>query len=135
MKDPTGELLGAFKTALAAISYNSKLWHCYDVEPPQGKRNYIYISDIVLNENMAKDLWIFSGVVGIQISSIKDKNSRVALNSLASSILVALTKIKLTMSSHTMIVSSFPNSVEISEETTDSNYIKRLSLTFETQQK
>ena len=135
MKDPTGELLTAFATALASVAYNSKTWPVYTVQPPKGKRNYIYLSDIVLNENMAKDIYIFSGVIGIQISSIKDKNARVAVNSLANSILVLLTKVKLSMSSHTMIIGSFPSSVEITEETTESNYIKRLSLTFETQQK
>ena len=135
MKDPTGELLTAFATALGSVAYNSKTWPVYTVQPPKGKRNYIYLSDLVLNENMAKDIYIFSGVIGIQISSIKDKNSRVAVNSLANSILVLLTKVKLSMSSHTMIIGSFPSSVEITEETTESNYIKRLSLTFETQQK
>lgn len=134
MKDPTGELLTAFSGALSGVTYNSKEWNVYKVQPPKGKRNYIYLSDIVLNENMAKDIYIFSGVIGIQISSIKDKNCRIAVNSLSNDILVAVTKIKLSLASHKMIISSFPNTVEISEETTDSNFIKRLSLTFETQQ-
>jgi len=135
MKDPTGELLTAFASALSSIAYNGATWHVYTEQPPKGQRNYIYLSDIVLNENMDKSHYIFNGIIGIQISTIKNKYCRTIANSLSNSILVALTKVTLSMTSFTMIISSFPNSVEISEETTESNFIKRLSLTFSTQQK
>ena len=135
MKDPTGELLTAFATALASVSYNGTAWHVYKVEPPRGKRNYIYLSDIILNEDMAKDLNIFSGVITIQVSSIKDKNCRIAVNDLSNSIILALTKVSLSMTNYTMTVSSFPVNVEIGEEDNTSNFIKRISLSFNTQEK
>lgn len=135
MKDPTGELLTAFKTALASITYNGYAWHVYKEEPPRGQRNYIYLSDLILNSDSDKDHYIFNGILGIQISAIKNKDCKSIVNDLGNSILVALTRVSLSMTNFDMVVLTYPNSVEITEETTDSNFIKRLSLTFSTQQK
>ncbi len=136
MKEPTGEILTAYATALSSITYNSTTWHVYKEQPPIGKRNYIYLAEVVLNENSAKDIYIFSGTIIIQISTKKDKYCKTIANSLSNSILVALIKVKLSMTSFDMIIASRAQDVSLSEEIeSDTNYIKQIALTFETQQK
>ena len=132
MKDPTGEILTAFATALAAMSYNSKTWAVYKEQPPKGKRNYIYLSDVNFTDSGDQDHLILDGNILIQVSAIKDKYCRTIVNSLSNSIVAALEGVTLSLTSFTMIISSIVQDISLSEEIEgNTNYIKTITLNTE----
>ena len=135
MKDPTGEILTAFATALASISYNSFTWPVYTEQPPKGKRSYIYLAELLTNQDNAKETLITDCIINIEISAIKDKYCKTIVNSLSNSIIQSLVGVTLILPSYTMnFSSSLDNTFLLKETSGDTNYIKTLTLHFQTQE-
>ena len=134
MKDPSSEILSAFATLLASISYNSKAWHIYTKRPAQGKKNYIYISDLQLTDSSDQDHNITQGLINIDVSVINDKHAKTIANSLSNSIFQAAIRQGLTMTNFTIVVEPYLNNTIVSKEFGD-QYIKPIQLTFSVQEK
>lgn len=136
MKDPTGEILTAFVTAISGnVTYNGTAWHVYKEEPPKGKRNYIYIASVLLDDQSDKDHDIFYGTVIINISVKKDKYCRIISNSLSNTIIQLVTELRLSMTSYNMSLKLHNPALVLEVETPESNFVKTLQINFTTQEK
>jgi len=137
MKDPTAEILTAFKTALSSIAYKGNTWHVYTTRPPKGKRNYIYLSEVtMIDASDQGDHKIFNCNLIIEISTKKNKTSRTIANALSNSILQVVEGTTLSMTNFEMIIKGVTQDVSMGKENEgSSNYTKLIRLNFSTEQK
>ena len=137
MTDPTQEILTAFSTALSGnVSYNSKAWHVYDEEPPKGKRNYIYITNVDLVDASDQDHYIFNAIIDVLISVKKDKYARTIAADLGDTIIPLISEMALSMTSYNMNMKLHLVRTEMLDETEQqTQYIKPIQVQFSTQEK
>ena len=109
MKDPSTEILSAISTALSGITYSGDTFNVYDSKPNINIKNYILLGELQLTDASTQDCFITLCNLDIEIASYGyyHQGSRLAVNSVASSIQQALIKNKLSMFSFTMVVSPF----------------------------
>jgi hypothetical protein len=118
MKDLSTNILTAVKTALANITYNSETIQVFDMQPGSALKRYILINDLSFSDALTQDQNIANCVLEIEvvIKAQYYQGVRTALNSVSDSVLTALIKKKLTITSGAMTVTPFLRSATMTRQ-------------------
>jgi hypothetical protein len=109
MKDNTTNILTAFSTALANITYNSEKIQVFTDTPSVTVRKYILLGDIVQSDALTQDTDIAGCQMDIEIvvRGYYQMANRTEINSITSSVLQAIIKKRLTITSGAMTVTPY----------------------------
>lgn len=109
MKDNTTNILTAFSTALASVTYKSEKIQVFTDTPAVTVRKYILLGDVYQSDAMTQDTSIVNCQMDIDVvvRGYYQQATRTELNSIASSVLEALIKKRLTITSGGMTVTPF----------------------------
>jgi len=117
MKDPGYQILNAFYTALNGHTSLP----VYTMVPPNTALAYIYITDMTLTEDSAKDSYISNATLAVEICKAWDdqgskKTVEDEANTIAQHVRTAIGA-GLSMTGYSMIVCNLDSSAEYTEET------------------
>ncbi len=109
MKDLTTNILSAFTTALTGITYNSETIQVFSSLPAVHIKKYILLGDIRLSDALSQDQNISNCQMDIEIvtRNYYGQANRTEINAIGNSVLSAIIKKRLTITSCSMTVTPF----------------------------